>query len=59
MKKMMLTMAKVYYDTVHSLTPWLIDWAKSNGLELVTVAECLGGEPYQATGLSGNGQNYC
>lgn len=50
---------QTYYDTVHTLTPWLINWAKSNNLQLVTVAECLGGNAYQQTGLTGNGQNSC
>lgn len=54
-----MSIPQVYYDTVHTLTPWLIDWAKSNNLELVTVAECLGGDAYQQTGISGDGQNSC
>ncbi|KAK3386061.1 deacetylase-like protein [Podospora didyma] len=35
-------MHEVYPGTVNTLTPWLINWAKTNGLKLVTVAECLG-----------------
>jgi peptidoglycan/xylan/chitin deacetylase (PgdA/CDA1 family) len=54
-------MHETYATTVQQLTPWLISWAKSNNLRLVTVAECLGdaGGAYSATGLTGNGQNYC
>ncbi|KAK3348579.1 deacetylase-like protein [Lasiosphaeria hispida] len=35
-------MHEVYPGTVNTLTPWLINWAKTNNLKLVTVAECLG-----------------
>jgi peptidoglycan/xylan/chitin deacetylase (PgdA/CDA1 family) len=35
-------MHETYAGTVQQLTPWLINWAKSNNLKLVTVAECLG-----------------
>ncbi|KAK0737748.1 hypothetical protein B0T18DRAFT_420479 [Schizothecium vesticola] len=35
-------MHETYAGTVNTLTPWLINWAKSNNLKLVTVAECLG-----------------
>jgi hypothetical protein len=52
-------MHETYASTVQQLTPWVIQWAKQNGLKMVTVAECLGGQPYQQTGLTGNGQNSC
>ena len=54
-------MHEVYATTVQQLTPWLINWAKSNNLRLVTVAECLGDAngAYSATNQQGNGQNYC
>ena len=54
-------MHETYQSTVQQLTPWLINWAKSNNLRLVTVAECLGDASgaYSATGLPGNGQNSC
>ncbi|KAI9154806.1 putative peptidoglycan-N-acetylglucosamine deacetylase [Paramyrothecium foliicola] len=54
-------MHETYSSTVTQLTPWLLSWAKSNNLKLVTVAECLGdaGGAYSATGLPGNGQNTC
>ena len=52
-------MHETYASTVQDLTPWLIQWAQDNGLELVTVADCLGVEAYQQTGLTGNGQNSC
>lgn len=35
-------MHETYSGTVNTLTPWLINWAKTNNLKLVTVAECLG-----------------
>ncbi|KAF1958476.1 glycoside hydrolase/deacetylase [Byssothecium circinans] len=35
-------MHETYQGTVETLTPWLINWAKTNNLRLVTVAECLG-----------------
>ena len=50
---------ETYASTVQDLTPWLIEWAQSNGLELVTVADCRGGEAYQHTGLTGDGQSSC
>ncbi|KAF4947620.1 hypothetical protein FSARC_13922 [Fusarium sarcochroum] len=54
-------MHETYASTVQTLTPWLINWAKQNGLKLVTVAECLGdaGGAYQAGTFSGNGQSTC
>lgn len=50
-------MHETYASTVQNLTPWLIQWAGQNGLELVTVADCLGNADgaYQKTGLTGNG----
>ena len=55
-------MHETYQTTVETLTPWLINWAKSNNLKLVTVAECLGdtlevGGAY-ANG-TGNGASSC
>jgi peptidoglycan/xylan/chitin deacetylase (PgdA/CDA1 family) len=54
-------MHETYASTVNELTPWLLNWASSNGLKLVTVAECLGdaGGAYSATNQPGNGQNSC
>ena len=54
-------MHETYATTVRELTPWLIDWARNNGLKLVTVAECLGDASgaYSAEGLTGNGKTYC
>jgi len=54
-------MHETYSSTVNTLTPWLINWANTNGLKLVTVAQCLGDPTgaYSATGLPGNGQNTC
>lgn len=34
-------MHETYTGTVHTLTPWLIDWAAQNGLKLVTVGMLL------------------
>ncbi|KAL2150476.1 hypothetical protein VTH82DRAFT_7039 [Thermothelomyces myriococcoides] len=54
-------MHETYDSTVNVLTPWIIDWAKQNNLQLVTIAECLddpdGG--YQPGNFEGNGQNFC
>jgi peptidoglycan/xylan/chitin deacetylase (PgdA/CDA1 family) len=53
-------MHETYAGTVDTLVPWLINWAKTNNLKLVTVAECLGdtveGMYVNATG---NGQSSC
>lgn len=35
-------MHETYATTVQQLVPWLINWAKTNNLKLVTVADCLG-----------------
>jgi len=35
-------MHETYQTTIQTLTPWLINWAKTNNLKLVTVGECLG-----------------
>ena len=32
-------MHETYTGTVHTLTTWLIDWAKTNNLKIVTVGE--------------------
>ncbi|KAI0542611.1 carbohydrate esterase family 4 protein [Xylaria digitata] len=34
-------MHETYQSTVTTLTTWLINWAKTNNLKIVTVAECL------------------
>ncbi|OIW32955.1 carbohydrate esterase family 4 protein [Coniochaeta ligniaria NRRL 30616] len=54
-------MHETYTGTVNTLTPWLINWAKTNNLKLVTVAECLGDPDgaYQAGNFTGNGQSTC
>ncbi|KAF2107454.1 chitin deacetylase-like protein [Lophiotrema nucula] len=54
-------MHETYSGTVNTLTPWLINWANTNNLKLVTVAECLG-DPNGAyvNGTSSNpSQNTC
>ncbi len=33
-------MHEVYAGTVQTLTPWLINWAKTNNLKIVTVGQC-------------------
>lgn len=40
-------MHETYQGTVETLTPWLINWAKSNNLKLVTVGECACGLLYR------------
>ena len=54
-------MHETYESTVRELTPWLINWAKENGLQLVTVAECLDDADgmYQAGEFAGNGATSC
>ncbi|KAI8982102.1 hypothetical protein BDF20DRAFT_818542, partial [Mycotypha africana] len=38
---------EVYEQTVKQLVPWVIKYVKSKGYEFVTVADCIGVEPYQ------------
>ncbi|KAG8157777.1 hypothetical protein KVR01_012439 [Diaporthe batatas] len=54
-------MHETYSSTANELTTWLINWAKTNNLKIVTVAECLGdaGGEYQPGNFTGNGQNTC
>jgi len=53
-------MHETYASTVNTLTPWLINWAKNNGLKLVTVAECLGDTAAGAyKSGTANGQSTC
>lgn len=54
-------MHETYDSTVSTLVPWLINWAKQNNLQLVTVAECLddASGAYQAGTFTGNGQTTC
>ncbi|KAI1431239.1 carbohydrate esterase family 4 protein [Xylaria sp. CBS 124048] len=54
-------MHETYETTVTTLTSWLIDWAKSNKLKIVTVAECLGDADgmYKEGTFEGNGVNTC
>ncbi|KAK1673135.1 polysaccharide deacetylase [Colletotrichum godetiae] len=54
-------MHETYATTVQTLTPWLINWAKSNNLKLVTVAECLddASGAYQSGSFTGNGATTC
>lgn len=54
-------MHETYDGTVRELTPWIINWAKENNLELVTVAECLDDADgaYQAGEFEGNGATTC
>jgi peptidoglycan/xylan/chitin deacetylase (PgdA/CDA1 family) len=53
-------MHETYSTTVNQLVPWLINWAKSNNLKIVTVAECLGDtiDGAYASG-SGDGSSSC
>ncbi|KAJ4304594.1 hypothetical protein N0V90_000120 [Kalmusia sp. IMI 367209] len=52
-------MHETYQGTVETLTPWLINWAKTNNLKLVTVAECLGDPTGAYTNGTGNTQTSC
>lgn len=54
-------MHETYDTTVQELTPWLISWAQENGLEIVTVAECLDDADgaYQAGEFTGDGAAAC
>lgn len=54
-------MHETYDSTVRELTPWIINWAKENGLELVTVAECLddAAGAYQTGEFEGTGATSC
>ncbi|KAI0399951.1 carbohydrate esterase family 4 protein [Xylaria palmicola] len=54
-------MHETYATTVNDLTKWLISWAKTNNLRIVTVAECLGDADgmYQPGNFTGNGANSC
>ncbi|KAI4666092.1 uncharacterized protein J4E78_003559 [Alternaria triticimaculans] len=52
-------MHETYASTVNTLTPWLINWAKNNGLKMVTVAECLGDAQGAYKSGTPNGQGTC
>ncbi|KAI0202941.1 carbohydrate esterase family 4 protein [Astrocystis sublimbata] len=54
-------MHETYQSTVTTLTTWLINWAKTNNLKIVTVAECLDDADgmYKPGTFTGNGANSC
>ncbi|KAF1979313.1 chitin deacetylase-like protein [Bimuria novae-zelandiae CBS 107.79] len=52
-------MHETYAGTVQTLTPWLINWAKTNNLKMVTVAECLGDPTGAYVNGTGNSQTTC
>ncbi|KAI3397914.1 hypothetical protein diail_10083 [Diaporthe ilicicola] len=54
-------MHETYASTANELTPWLVNWAKTNNLKIVTVAECLGDAAgaYQSGTFTGNGATTC
>ncbi|KAI1291324.1 carbohydrate esterase family 4 protein [Xylaria venustula] len=54
-------MHETYQTTVTTLTNWLINWAKSNNLKIVTVAECLDDAAgmYKQGTFTGNGATTC
>ncbi|KAI0160132.1 carbohydrate esterase family 4 protein [Xylariaceae sp. FL1272] len=54
-------MHETYSSTATTLTNWLINWAKTNGLSIVTVAECLGDAAgmYKEGTFTGNGATTC
>ncbi|KAJ9627684.1 hypothetical protein H2203_002896 [Taxawa tesnikishii (nom. ined.)] len=54
-------MHEVYQTAVTQLVQWLVNWAKTNNLKLVTVADCLGdagGAYTDGTGGGGGGAQY-
>ncbi|ROT38400.1 chitin deacetylase [Sodiomyces alkalinus F11] len=52
---------ETYESTVRELTPWIIEWAAQNNLELVTIADCLDDPsgPYVTVNATGDGQMTC
>ncbi|KAJ8125057.1 hypothetical protein O1611_g8583 [Lasiodiplodia mahajangana] len=54
-------MHETYQSTVTTLTNWLINWAKTNNLKIVTVAECLDDADgmYKNGTFPGNGATTC
>ncbi|KAF2708737.1 carbohydrate esterase family 4 protein [Pleomassaria siparia CBS 279.74] len=52
-------MHETYAGTVNTLTPWLINWAKTNNLKIVTVAQCLGDPTGAYVNGTGNSQTTC
>ncbi|KAG8694915.1 Carbohydrate esterase 4 protein, partial [Ceratobasidium sp. 423] len=41
---------EVYAGSATQVLPWVINYAKSKGYKLVTVAECVGAQPYLSKG---------
>ncbi|KAG9081234.1 Carbohydrate esterase 4 protein, partial [Ceratobasidium sp. 392] len=41
---------EVYETTAHTVLPYAIEKLQAAGYQLVTVAECLGKQPYQSVG---------
>ncbi|KAF2199520.1 glycoside hydrolase/deacetylase [Delitschia confertaspora ATCC 74209] len=52
-------MHETYATTVNTLVPWLINWAKTNNLRIVTVAECLGDAGGAYASGTGSSQTTC
>lgn len=46
-------------STIDQLVPWVLDYAQQNGLELVTVADCLGDAGGEYTLAHGDGGSAC
>ncbi|KAG8767249.1 Carbohydrate esterase 4 protein [Ceratobasidium sp. 428] len=44
---------EVYERTAHEVVPYAIQKLQAAGYKLVTLAECLGEQPYQSTGAPG------
>ncbi|EPS41832.1 hypothetical protein H072_4209 [Dactylellina haptotyla CBS 200.50] len=51
-------MHETIQSTVTQLVPWVLSWAQSRGLKVVTVAQCLGDSNPYVSG-SGNGATTC
>ena len=54
-----ILMHETIQSTVDQLVPWVLDYAQQNGLELVTVAECLGNAGGEYTPAQGDGSSTC
>lgn len=54
-----ILMHETVQSTVDQLVPWVIGYARQNGLKLVTVAECLGDAGGEYTPAQGDGRLSC
>lgn len=54
-----ILMHETIQTTVQELVPWVLDYASSNGLEMVTAAECVGDAGGEYTEATGDGSSSC